>query len=216
MRRASRNTPLWILIGAAVVVAAATVSTRAGGERSDRPAVREKTSPAKAAPVALAADDSAPNPAPLKPLTISKLTTATPSVSSTETSKSISPSSEPVGVAGMVVGIDPETGKLGMPSREFRDAMRNNPRGPALSRSMEGLQVIHRPDGSKMVDLKDRFQDYAIIRIAPDGRKEQTCVQGPDVEAALAGKPAVATPEPAPADPDPSAATDTTSGPAER
>jgi len=216
MRRAPRNAPLWILIGAAVVVAAATVSTRAGGQRSEKRAAREVTASATPRSTDLAAENVSPTPAPIEPLMLSKPATTAPTTESTTNAATISPSSEPVGVAGMVVGIDPETGKLGMPSREFRDAMRNDPRGPALSRSMEGLQVIHRPDGSKMVDLKDRFQDYAIIRIAPDGRKEQTCVQGPDVEAALAGKPAVATPEPAPADPDPSAATDSTSEPAER
>ncbi|MEK7316600.1 MAG: hypothetical protein AAB011_10485, partial [Candidatus Eisenbacteria bacterium] len=103
------------------------------------------------------------------------------------TSRAVS-STEPVGTAGMVVGIDPVTGKVGMPSREFRDALRESHAAPALSRSMDGLQVIHRPDGSKMVDLKGRFQEYSVIRIAPDGRKEQLCVQGPDLEAALQGK----------------------------
>ncbi len=218
MRRAPRNAPLWILIGAAVVIAAATVSTRAGGVRPAKPAVGEVTAPATPRSTDPADENVAPRPARIEPLKFSDspATATAPVTESTTNAAATSLASEPVGVAGMVVGIDPETGKLGMPSREFRDAMRDNPRGPALSRSMEGLQVIHRPDGSKMVDLRDRFQDYAIVRIAPDGRKEQTCVQGPEVEAALVGKPAAVAPEPAPADPNSNAATDTTSEPAER
>lgn len=214
MRRAPRNAPLWILIGAVVVIAAATISTRAGEDRTAKAAVREAALPAKSAPSTPSTEISDPIPARIEPLALSK--PAAPAVVSTPEATTDSPSSDPVGVAGMVVGIDPETGKLGMPSRAFRDAMSNDSRGPALSRSMEGLTVVHRPDGSKMVDLKGRFQDYAIIRITPDGKKEETCVQGPDVAAALAGKPTAGTPQPSTSDPDPNAAADTTSEPAER
>jgi hypothetical protein len=52
---------------------------------------------------------------------------------------------------------------------------------------MTGLTVVTRPDGSKHLDLKGRFQEYTVIRLAPDGRQEETCVQGPDVDAALRG-----------------------------
>jgi hypothetical protein len=85
----------------------------------------------------------------------------------------------------MLVGIDPETGKLGPPSRGFRARLSAS---PALDRSMTGLTVVTRPDGSKHLDLQGRFQEYAVIRLLPDGRKEQACVQGPEVESALEGK----------------------------
>jgi len=52
--------------------------------------------------------------------------------------------------------------------------------------------VIHRPDGSMMVDLQGRFQDYAVMRIAPDGTKRGTCVQESGLDAALRGDPAPA------------------------
>jgi hypothetical protein len=90
------------------------------------------------------------------------------------------------GMAGMVVGIDPETGKLGPPSRDFRARLSAS---PALDRSMTGLTVVIRPDGSKHLDLQGRFQDYIVVRVAPDGHKEEACVQGPEVGAALQGKP---------------------------
>ena len=84
----------------------------------------------------------------------------------------------------MVVGIDPETGKLGLPSRAFRDRLSAS---PALDRSMTGLTVVTRPDGSKHLDLKGRFQEYTVLRLTPGGRRVETCVQGPDVGAALEG-----------------------------
>lgn len=90
----------------------------------------------------------------------------------------------PAGTAGMLVGIDPETGKLGPPSRDFRAKLSLS---PALDRSMAGLTVVTRPDGSKHLDLQGRFQEYMVIHLTSDGRKEQTCVQGPEVEAALKG-----------------------------
>jgi hypothetical protein len=86
----------------------------------------------------------------------------------------------------MVVGINPETGRPGMPSPEQREAIRNGDRDAApsasLDRSGEGLQVVHRPDGSRSIDLQGRFHEYAVIRIRPDGTKERICVQGPDLE----------------------------------
>jgi hypothetical protein len=89
----------------------------------------------------------------------------------------------------MVVGINPETGRPGMPSPEQREAIRNDERDAApsasLDRSGEGLQVVHRPDGSRSIDLQGRFHEYAVIRVRPDGTKERVCVQEPDLEAAL-------------------------------
>lgn len=191
MRRAPRNATLWIVSGAAVVVLAATFTT---GARSDRPvkAGSLDVAPSQVTPSVDAVTDppiSAAEPE-ATPLSLPAEDAPVPALVTTPNSATIgAPSSaEPVGAAGMVVGIDPETGKVGMPSREFRDAVRESHASAAMSRSMQGLQVIHRPDGSKMIDLKDRFQEYTVIRITPDGRKEQVCVQGPDVEAALRGE----------------------------
>ncbi len=90
-----------------------------------------------------------------------------------------------VGEVGMMVGVDPETGRIGKPSAEVRQRLEATLPDPALDRSMDGIEIIHRPDGSMMADLKGRFQDYTVIRITPDGRKIESCVQGPQVETAL-------------------------------
>ena len=113
--------------------------------------------------------------------------------SSTSSTKAATPATHanaqplPARAAGMVVGIDPETGRLGMPSAADRAALQRSGAlaSPSIDRSDVGLQVIHKPDGSKMIDLQGRFQEYAIVKIGPDGKKTQTCVQGQEVDAAL-------------------------------
>ena len=108
----------------------------------------------------------------------------------------------PYGSAGMVVGIDPETGKLGLPTKAQRAALdRAASLSPAVDRSGTGLTVIHKPDGSLMVDLQGHFQDYAVVRIAPDGTKSESCVQESGLDAALHGDGAPAAPAPSAAAP---------------
>jgi hypothetical protein len=97
----------------------------------------------------------------------------------------------------MVVGIDPETGKLGLPTKEQRAGLERAANlSPAIDRSDAGLTVVHKPDGSMMVDLQGRFQDYEVMRIAPDGTKSETCVQESGLAAALLGGPAPSTDAP--------------------
>lgn len=188
MRRAPRNKPLWIVLGVAGVALAATLVTDAGSHRAVKAVSLDVVPSEVPAPIDAVTGNPVSEPIPGEsPLAAPAEETLAPSVVSTtpSTSNRTPSAAEPVGAAGMVVGIDPETGKVGMPSREFRDALRESHGNPAMSRSMEGLQVIHRPDGSRMIDLRGRFQEYTVIRVTPDGRKEQVCVQGPDVEAAL-------------------------------
>lgn len=80
--------------------------------------------------------------------------------------------------AGMVVGIDPETGKIGAPTREQREELDQMAasQGALPSRSTVGLVEERRPDGTVHVDLEGRFQEYATVRIGPDGRKTFGCV----------------------------------------
>ena len=80
--------------------------------------------------------------------------------------------------AGMVVGIDPETGQLGMPTREQRDELdQAAARDQALlSRSSVGLVEEVRPDGTVHVNLQGRFQEYATVQIGPDGKKTFQCL----------------------------------------
>lgn len=81
--------------------------------------------------------------------------------------------------AGMVVGIDPETGKMGPPTAEQRAELDQiaASQNALLSRSTAGLTEEHRADGTVHVNLQGRFQEYATVRIGPDGTKTFGCVE---------------------------------------
>lgn len=73
--------------------------------------------------------------------------------------------------AGAVIAVDPETGRLGMPSAaqmlELSAAERTG-----LLRSSAGLESVRLPDGSWMVDLQGRFQSFTVVRLdALGGRR---------------------------------------------
>ena len=99
------------------------------------------------------------------------------------------------GMAGMVVGIDPETGELGMPTPEQLRALSDSPQYE-VDHSGAGLLEVHHPDGSVSVDLQGRFQEYATVRIGPDGKRIFRCVDGEE-----SAKRAVESSTPAPAAP---------------
>ena len=65
------------------------------------------------------------------------------------------------------------------------------PSGPALSiedmqalarQESEGLVTIRNSDGSETLNHEDRFRDYTVLKVGPDGQPVFVCVQG---EAAL-------------------------------
>lgn len=76
----------------------------------------------------------------------------------------------PPAAAGMVVGIDPETGVLG-PATPAQMLELFPEEANALSRSTEGLVQRVLPGGrGVMLDLGGRFQEFSYVRMAPDGR----------------------------------------------
>lgn len=110
-----------------------------------------------------------------------RATTARPAPNETRgasTSKA-SPTAIAPHEAGMVVGLDPETGKLGLPTAEQRAELDQiaASQNALLSRSAAGLTEEHRADGTVHVNLQGRFQEYATVRIGPDGAKTFGCVE---------------------------------------
>jgi hypothetical protein len=87
------------------------------------------------------------------------------------------PAPVPAG-AGAVIAVDPETGRLGLPSpeqmRELTAAERTG-----LLRTAEGLTQVQLPDGSWMSDLQGRFQTFSVVRLGPDGEFRLDCVDDP-------------------------------------
>ena len=94
------------------------------------------------------------------------------------------PAKDPVGpgVAGTIVAIDPETGQLGAPSPEQIRELELAGRHLAVSRSDEGLRETVLANGTVILHLDGRFQDYAIARVDRTGRLVHGCahdVHGP-------------------------------------
>lgn len=87
----------------------------------------------------------------------------------------------PAGAAGMVVGLDPETGLLGPATTE--QVLELFPEeANALSRSSEGLVERVMPGGrGVMLDLAGRFQEFSYVRMTPDGRYVFGCASDPAV-----------------------------------
>lgn len=82
------------------------------------------------------------------------------------------------GQAGMVVVVDPETKELRAPvGNEAAELLKNV---PAFNQSSEGLRQVRLPDGSYMVNLEGRFQEYSLVRRGADGQLAPACVSGPE------------------------------------
>src|SRR5262245_7126913 len=77
--------------------------------------------------------------------------------------------------AGMIISIDPETGALRMPTQDELQSLMV-PGDQSLDFSDEGLVQVHHRNGMVSIDLQGRFQDYAVVRVAPNGRKVFDCV----------------------------------------
>ena len=89
------------------------------------------------------------------------------------------------GVAGMVIGRDPETGQWGAPTPEQLHELAELRRLSAAERRAiakpDGpLPEVHHPDGHVSVELDGQFQEFTTVRLGPDGKPVVTCVQGPE------------------------------------
>lgn len=73
--------------------------------------------------------------------------------------------------AGMRVSIDPVDGGLGMPGPDLPTELVRVDDGPPVV-----VQI--RPDGSRRAILDDRFAEFAVATIGPDGKPAWTCVTG--------------------------------------
>jgi hypothetical protein len=100
--------------------------------------------------------------------------------------------------AAQKAAIDPATGRLrGITPEEARALIESVSR--ELSHSDDGLTLVYHPNGMISIDLEDRFQSTALVRVGPDGTLRARCIT--TVEEArqfLAGQLPVSVP-PAPA-----------------
>jgi hypothetical protein len=110
-----------------------------------------------------------------------------PRVAARTAKRTTTPIASAPGSAGMIVGLDPETGELGMPTPEQLQELKlaEDP----MNWSDEGLVVEVHPDGSKSIDVKGRFTEYSVVRMGPDGKLVFDCVQGAAAAKKLAEQP---------------------------
>jgi hypothetical protein len=80
------------------------------------------------------------------------------------------------GAAGRIVALDPETGRLGAASPDQMRDLRATAGVASVSRSEEGLVETRLTDGTVILDLNGRFQDYMVARLDRNGRLTYGCV----------------------------------------
>jgi hypothetical protein len=81
---------------------------------------------------------------------------------------------EVAAVAGQQAANDPATGRLRQPTREEAKALAEALKD-MVNQSTEGLTVVQHADGTKSVDLQDRFQSVSVAKVS-DGAVETRCV----------------------------------------
>ena len=83
-----------------------------------------------------------------------------------------------LGSMGMIVAIDPETGRIGMPQPGMSRALTTDELQALARAEAEGLVTIRNPDGSETLNHEGRFADRSIVRVGPDGKPIFECVHG--------------------------------------
>jgi hypothetical protein len=76
--------------------------------------------------------------------------------------------------AGLRAFVDPTTGQLRQPSPEELASVAASAR-LARNKSIAGLEVEYRKDGSKFVDSQGRFMHFVRVTRNPDGTTNFTC-----------------------------------------
>lgn len=101
--------------------------------------------------------------------------TASSSEAPAQERQAVAPAEEPLPVGkGLRAFIDPITGQLRQPTAEETAASAATSR-VARNKSIEGLEVEYRKDGSKFVDLQGRFMHSLRVTRNADGTSSFTC-----------------------------------------
>jgi hypothetical protein len=78
--------------------------------------------------------------------------------------------------SGMTIAIDPETGVLGPPSPQQWAELRAGIAQVARN-TPDGFLEMRRADGAVGLDLRGRLQEFAVVRIGPDGKPVFGCLR---------------------------------------
>jgi hypothetical protein len=100
---------------------------------------------------------------------------------------------------GMVVGRNPETGELGLPTPEQRRELLAAEMG-AAALAGKALFEVALPGAGFRIDLQGLLQDYAVATVGADGKPRFSCLHGADELqrfTAASAQPPASAPEPA-------------------
>ena len=92
---------------------------------------------------------------------------------------------------GMRAYVDPATGRLtGHPAVDDTQPAPAAARVTPTDDVSRDVPIVRLANGTEMAKLDERFQEYEVVRIGPDGKLVRSCVQGPAAAAkAMAAKP---------------------------
>jgi len=170
--RADRNR---ILPAAAVLIAIVSMTA---WSRSHAPTSVPVPEDRLATPAIPAPDDRLEAPVPVAPAPVSSPASQTARPVRATRSPTAPANPHPV-QTGMTIAIDPETGALGPPSAQqwaelkagIAQVARNTP---------DNFLEIRRADGAIGLDLRGQLQEYAVVRIGPDGKPLFGCLRPGD------------------------------------
>ncbi len=90
------------------------------------------------------------------------------------------------GTFGMKAAIDPATGRLVRPTAEqvqALDAQSGIHQAAPDDDPARGITTERLANGATLARLDERFQEYEVARIGPDGKLVRDCVHGPEAAA---------------------------------
>lgn len=90
------------------------------------------------------------------------------------------------GISGMKAAVDPSTGRLVRPTAEqvqALDAQSGIRQAAPDDDPARGITMERLANGATLARLDERFQEYEVARIGPDGKLVRDCVHGPEAAA---------------------------------
>lgn len=82
------------------------------------------------------------------------------------------------GSAGMILVVDPESGRLGLPDAGLQRALTIAELQELARAEAEGLATVRNADGSETLNHEGRFTNHSIARVGRDGKVVYGCVHG--------------------------------------
>jgi hypothetical protein len=166
----------WILFPAAAVGLVAAVFLLTSSSAS-----RPQPLPGSVAAAVASLPPSSPAQAPPSSVHPAPAREAMRARTSIEPADGVAPPQTPInafGSAGLVLVVDPETGRPGLPEAGLQRALTIAELQELARAEAEGLATIRNADGSETLNHEGRFTNHSIARVGRDGKVVHGCVHG--------------------------------------